>query len=89
MSSFLIVLGAACCLIGSIGVYRLNGLLPKVHAASISSSLGLPLMLIAAGIHLGDLSAFLKAGSVIVLLYLSAPVVGHLLGLIGRDRIKH
>ncbi|GEM_PF-5360646 len=88
MSSFLVLIGSVCCLIGSIGVYRFKGLLPKVHAASISSSLGLPLMLIAAGIHLETYSALLKAASVIVLLYLSAPVVGHLLGLVGRDRVK-
>lgn len=89
MSSFLLLLGATCCLIGSVGVYRFKGLLPKVHAASISSSLGLPLMLLGASLHLGTVTAFFKAASIIVLLYLSAPVVGHLLGLIGRDRIKN
>lgn len=86
MSEFLILLGSIFCLFGSIGVYRFNSLLPKLHAASISSSLGLPIMLIGAAISLGTYTGGLKAVTGIIFLFVTGPIVGHLLGRVGRNR---
>lgn len=75
----LMVVGALFSLVASIGLLRFPDVYSRMHAASKAGTVGSGLLLLAVGIHSGDLSTFGRAFAGIVFFVLTAPVAAHLL----------
>lgn len=76
ISSILLILGFLLVLIGAIGLVRLPDLYNRMHATTISSTLGIVSILIGTTVHFSNVGQgmFLKLLLAVVFLYLSAPV---------------
>lgn len=75
----LIVVGALFSLVAAIGLVRFPDVYTRMHAASKAGTVGSGLLLLAVGIHSGDLATFGRACAGIVFFILTAPVAAHLL----------
>ena len=79
VASALLLSGAAIVLLAAIGLNRFDGVFAKMHAATKSATLGLLLLLAAAGLRIEGpgRSAIVLAA---VLQLLTAPISAHLVG---------
>ncbi|KPF42283.1 monovalent cation/H(+) antiporter subunit G [Rhizobium sp. G187] len=77
--SVLIIGGALFSLIAAIGVNRLPDVYSRMHAASKAGTVGSGLLLLAVGLHAGDIATFGRAFAGIVFFILTAPIAAHLL----------
>jgi multicomponent Na+:H+ antiporter subunit G len=75
----LIISGALFSLVASVGLVRFPDVYTRMHAASKAGTVGSGLLLLAVGIHSGDLATFGRACAGIVFFVLTAPVAAHLL----------
>lgn len=78
-----LVLGAAICLIASVGVLRLPDFFMRLHAATKAGVVGTGLVLIGVGFAEPSLGMWTKIALAIVFLLMTTPVAGHLLGRAG------
>jgi multicomponent K+:H+ antiporter subunit G len=81
VASFLIVLGGAFVLLGSIGLVRLPDIFTRLHGPTKATTLGVGAIVVAASIAqyvaAGEIS--LKSLTVLLFLFITAPVSAHLL----------
>jgi multicomponent K+:H+ antiporter subunit G len=84
----LLLVGLAFTLFGSIGLLRLPDFYTRMHAPTKATTLGVSSILAAATLTLpGDVIAIgLKAGLVIVFLFLTAPIGAHMMARAARHR---
>ncbi|GEO84326.1 MULTISPECIES: monovalent cation/H(+) antiporter subunit G [Alphaproteobacteria] len=75
----LIVGGALFALVAAIGLNRFPDLYTRMHAASKAGTVGSGLLLLAVGLHAGDLATFSRAIAGFFFFILTAPVSAHLL----------
>lgn len=78
-AAIMLLLGASFVLVGSIGLVRLPDLFSRLHGPSKATTLGLGGILIASMLHqaaTGTLS--LRELAIALFLFITAPVVGHL-----------
>lgn len=80
VDSILILLGAFFMLVAAIGIIRMPDLLIRMHAATKAGTLGAALLLIGVAIHFGETSVTLRAVSIVVFLFLTAPIAAHMIG---------
>ncbi len=78
-TALLIVVGALFALVAAIGINRLPDLYTRMHAASKAGTVGSGLLLLAVGLHAGDLATFSRAIAGFFFFILTAPVSAHLL----------
>jgi multicomponent Na+:H+ antiporter subunit G len=71
--------GVALLLLSSAGVVRLPDTYTRLHAAGISYTLGLALVLLSVAVYLGTLSALLRLLGLWGLLLLVLPFSGHII----------
>ena len=79
VTAILILGGAFFAVTAAIGINRLPDVYTRMHAASKAGTVGSGLLLLAVGIHSGDLATFGRACAGIVFFILTAPVAAHLL----------
>ena len=79
LSVFLLLVGAIFSLISALGMLRLPDLFTRMHAASKAGTAGSGLVLIAAALHAGEWSIWLKCLAAIVFFVLTAPLSADLL----------
>lgn len=79
LTVILIITGSLFALIASIGLMRLPDVFSRMHAASKAGTVGSGLLLIAVGVHSGDISIFVRALAGGVFFILTAPISAHLL----------
>ncbi len=79
LTAVLILGGAAFSLVASLGLVRLPDLFTRMHAASKAGTVGSGLLLLAAGLHAGDLAIFFRALAGFLFFILTAPISAHLL----------
>lgn len=77
--SALILGGSLFSVIAAIGINRLPDLYTRMHAASKAGTVGSGLLLLATGIHSGELPVFARALAGFFFFILTAPVSAHLL----------
>ncbi len=65
--------------VAALGLVRFPDVFSRLHVTGVLDTLGMPLVLLAIAIHLGPTLASGKLLLVIALLYLTSPLVGHLL----------
>jgi multicomponent K+:H+ antiporter subunit G len=82
IASGLIVLGAFFVLLGSIGLMRLPDIFTRLHGPTKATTLGVGAIVIAASVAAYSLTGEinLKALTVLLFLFITAPVSAHLLG---------
>jgi len=87
-AAILLLIGTFFTLVGSIGLVRLPDFYTRMHAPTKATTLGVSCILGAATLVVpGDsLSLALKAGFIVAVLFISAPVGVHMLALAARHR---
>ncbi|HEX7154813.1 MAG TPA: monovalent cation/H(+) antiporter subunit G [Thermoanaerobaculia bacterium] len=75
-----LLLGSALLLLAAIGVVRMPDVYMRMSAASKGISLGAGLLAIGLAVHLGETGVTTRALLLILLVFLTAPVAGHMLG---------
>lgn len=60
-----------------IGIIRFKGALPKLHAVGVSDVFGIPFFLFGLGIKSNDVNMFLKYCLLIVIVFISSPIITH------------
>src|SRR5690554_2012287 len=75
----LMLVGAAFCLVASIGILRLPDLYSRMHAASKAGTLGSGVLLLALAIYAQEHATVSRALAAIAFLLLTAPISAHLL----------
>lgn len=66
-------------LVAAVGLVRFRDVLSRQHVTGVLDTLGVPFVLLAAALHLGPTLASGKLLLAIGFLYLTSPLVGHLL----------
>ncbi len=77
--ALLLIAGALFALVAALGILRLPDLYTRMHAASKAGTVGSGLLLLAAGLHSGEMAVFARALAGFVFFILTAPVAAHLL----------
>ncbi|AXV14746.1 Na+/H+ antiporter subunit G [Neorhizobium sp. SOG26] len=81
VTACLILAGAGFALVAAIGLNRFPEVFTRMHAASKAGTVGSGLLLLAVGLHAGDLSTFARAIAGFLFFVLTAPVSAHLLAM--------
>ncbi len=76
----LLVAGAAFLLLASVGVVRMPDLFARMHATTKAATLGASFMLTAVAVHAGEMGVAVRALAIIIFMYITAPVVAHMIG---------
>ena len=76
----LLIAGAAFLLLASVGVVRMPDLFARMHATTKAATLGASFMLIAVAVHAGETGVAVRALAIILFMYITAPVVAHIIG---------
>lgn len=75
----LLLAGAAFCIIGGIGLFRLPDFYTRIHAAGITDTLGAALILIGLALQAEELLVVIKLALVLAFLFFSSPACTHAL----------
>lgn len=85
---FLVILGALVIFASAVGVYRLPDAYCRNHALGKGLTLGISLLLIGYGLHMGTMEAGIKVLIALAFQFFTIPLAGHLLSLIAfRNRL--
>jgi multicomponent K+:H+ antiporter subunit G len=86
--SLFLLIGAAFVLVGSIGLLRLRDLFSRLHGPSKATTLGIGGIAIASMLHHSTTGAelSLRELAIALFLFITAPVVGHLIAKAGFRR---
>lgn len=79
VTSVLVLAGAGFALVAAIGLNRLPDVYSRMHAASKAGTVGSGLLLLAVGLHSGEVSILARALAGFFFFVLTAPVSAHLL----------
>ena len=77
--AIMLVAGGVFTFLAALGILRLPDVYTRMHAASKAGTVGSGLLLIAVGLHAGDLATFSRAVAGFFFFILTAPVSAHLL----------
>lgn len=67
-------IGTGFMLLSSIGINRLPDLFARMHALGMASSLGISLLLLAAGLHFTESNQFMRMAVLIGLFFVTGPI---------------
>lgn len=79
-ASALVLVGALVILLGAVGLVRLPDVLSRANAATKAATLGVGSVLTGAAVLAGDAATTVKLVVAAVLLLVTSPVAGHLIG---------
>ena len=80
LTLFFAAAGVLVMLLSSVGLLRLRDVLARTHAAGLTTSLGVGLVLVGAGIYFWDRQLLWRVAVLIGLLYLTGPVASTAIG---------
>lgn len=78
--ALLLLAGGFFCLVAALGMLRLPDLLIRMHAATKAGTLGVGLLVLAAALYFAEIGMTLRAFTVALFVFLTAPVAAHLIG---------
>ncbi|MXQ09461.1 Na+/H+ antiporter subunit G [Alphaproteobacteria bacterium GH1-50] len=84
-AGLLVLTGAVFSLIASIGLIRMPDIFTRMHASTKAGVLGSSLILIAAGVVIGDGGTWARIVVAIFFLLLTAPIGAHMIGRASLD----
>ncbi len=70
----MLTIGTAFVLLSAVGVFRMPDLYSRMHASTKAGTLGVACLVLAVGIHFGELGVFTRSLLVVAFLFLTAPV---------------
>lgn len=79
LSWALLIAGSSFCLLGGVGLLRFRDFYSRIHAASMTDSLGAPLILLGLMVQAGVSLVSIKLLTVWVFLWLTSPASSHAL----------
>ena len=79
LSTALMMIGAAFCVLASAGVLRMPDLFMRMQAATKASTLGIGCIMLAVAVHFGELGITTRALATIGFVCLTAPVAAHMI----------
>ena len=93
MTDLIIILalftGSFFILVAAIGLIRFKDTISRMHATTKATSFGLLLILIGAALFYLSIVVWIKAGLIIVFIYLTAPLAAHSISqTVGKNREK-
>jgi multicomponent Na+:H+ antiporter subunit G len=77
LAAGLLLVGATFALLAALGIVRMPDLLTRMQAATKAAALGAGCMLLAVAVHFGQLDVSVRAGLILVFVFLTAPVSAH------------
>jgi multicomponent Na+:H+ antiporter subunit G len=75
----LVATGVFFLAVGAVGFLRLPDVFCRLHVTGVLDTMGAPLIMLGAAVHLGPTLAALKLVLAVIFLAVSSPLVGHLL----------
>ena len=78
--SVLLVSGGLFMLLASVGVLRMPDVYMRISTATKAATLGAGCTLLAAAVHFGTISISSRALTILVFIFLTAPVAAHVMG---------
>jgi multicomponent Na+:H+ antiporter subunit G len=75
----LLIVGTLFVLLAGVGVFRMPDLFSRMQASTKAGTLGVGCLLLAVGLHFGDLGVATRALLVVAFLFLTAPVAAHMI----------
>ncbi|MBR9976971.1 MAG: monovalent cation/H(+) antiporter subunit G [Bacteroidetes bacterium] len=82
--AFLLIVGALFFLVAAIGTARFPDLYTRMHTATKGSAFAAVLMMLAVAVFFADFWVAFEVLLIIIFLFLTAPVAGHMLGRAGH-----
>ncbi len=76
----LLIAGSVFLLLASVGVVRMPDIFARMHATTKAATLGSSFMLTAVAVHAGEAGVAVRALAIILFMYVTAPVVAHMIG---------
>lgn len=76
----IVFLGTMFVLLAAVGLIRMPDTYLRISVTTKAATLGIGLLLLGAVVHFGDLSITTKVLAIILFIFLTAPVSGHLIG---------
>lgn len=89
VSGLLALIGALFSFVAALGVLRLPDIFSRMHSATKAGTVGASLILIGAGLHIGDAATWAKIVAAIFFLLLTAPLAAHMIGRASLDDRHH
>ena len=80
VSSALFLMGAVFMAVAAFGVLRMPDLFMRLHCSTKSATLGVGCIMLGVAVHFSDLAVWARALAVVVFIFVTAPVAGHVLG---------
>lgn len=77
--AFLMLVGTVFCLLAAFGIVRMPDLYSRLQIATKATTLGVGLVMIAFALFFHDEAAVTRAIAIILFLFVTAPVAGHML----------
>ena len=75
----LLLIGSLFVLLAGLGVFRMPDLFSRMQASTKAGTLGVGCLILAVGLHFGDLGIAVRALLVIAFLFITAPVAAHMI----------
>lgn len=79
VTAFLMVAGAAFCLLGAVGILRMPDIFTRMQAATKTGTLGVGFIMLAVAVHFQDLGVSVRSFLVIAFMFLTAPIAAHVI----------
>ncbi|MFW6183006.1 MAG: monovalent cation/H(+) antiporter subunit G [Chloroflexota bacterium] len=81
----LLALATIFALLGAVGLARMPDIYTRAQSAAKSATLGIILLFLAVGLHLGGLGAVTKCAAIILFAFLSIPIAAHVVTRAAHD----
>ncbi len=79
LAGFFLLVGAAFMLLAALGVLRMPDLFTRLQATSKATTLGVGCLMLGVAIHFGQLGTILRAGAIVALFFVTAPISAHVI----------
>lgn len=80
VDALLVFFGSLFMLLAAIGVLRMPDVYMRISTSTKAATLGAGCVLLAVAVHFGDLGVSTRALTILVFIFITAPVGGHMIG---------
>jgi multicomponent Na+:H+ antiporter subunit G len=77
--AFLLLIGTLFVLLAGVGVFRMPDLFSRMQASTKAGTLGVGCLVLAVGLHFGDLGIGVRALLIVAFLFITAPIAAHMI----------
>jgi len=80
VSKVFILIGAFFMFVAGLGLLRMPDIYMRLHTNTKSATFGVGFLLLGAAVHFGDFAISIRALAIVIFLFATAPVAGHMIG---------